>query len=102
MPNTAHGSCGRRTDKGCDAAPTSAASQNGWTWHGLARPWGDKYLHISIQMFIYTCVYMYIYIYIYKIRVFDVVEVPDGKAQGTVLGPILFISYVNDLFNCTE
>ena len=29
---SAHGSCGMRTDKGYDAAPNSAASQNGWTW----------------------------------------------------------------------
>ena len=35
---TAHGSCGGRTDKRCDAAPTSG---KGWTWGDLARPWED-------------------------------------------------------------
>ena len=32
----------------------------------------------------------------------DIVPVSKGIAQGTVLGPILFIFYINDIFKCTK
>ena len=35
-------------------------------------------------------------------KVFDIVSVNTGIAQGTVLGPIMFIFYINDIFECVE
>ena len=32
----------------------------------------------------------------------NIMVVPDRIAQGTVLGPILFIFYINDVFKCTK
>ena len=32
----------------------------------------------------------------------DVISVCKGIAQGTVLGPIIFIFYINDIFNCAR
>ena len=32
----------------------------------------------------------------------DIVNVNKGIAQGTVLGPILFIFYINEIFDCTN
>ena len=51
--------------------------------------WIRSYLHGTQQVSIQN-------------RLSDVVAVPSGIAQGTVLGQILYIFYINDIFKCTK
>ena len=51
--------------------------------------WFRSYLHRTQQVSIQN-------------RLSEVVAVSKGIAQGTVLGPILFIFYINDIFKCTR
>ena len=51
--------------------------------------WFRSYLHRTQQVSIYN-------------KLSDAIAVPNGIAQGTVLGPILFIFYINDIFNCVN
>ena len=51
--------------------------------------WFKSYLNRTQQVFIQG-------------KLSNVVSVPQGIAQGTVLGPILFIFYINGIFKCTN
>ena len=51
--------------------------------------WFRSYLHRTQQVSIYN-------------RLSNVVSVPNGIAQGTVLGPILFIFYINDILKTVK